>query len=270
VATLDEIKRQTISDFGQQWSFNTANDGYYGSVDLLNDIIAPFLTGADVAGKQCAEIGAGTGRIVLMLAAAGASRVTAIEPSSAHEVLLENTAGRRSVIECVKTTGDQIPQRDFDLVLSIGVIHHIPEPKPVLDAAWRSLRPGGRILIWLYGREGNGLYLALAQPIRAITKRLPARVNAIIASALYYAGLPYAWLASRIAWLPLHGYLASVFMKFEPAKRKLVVLDQINPTWARYYRRHEAERLLSDSGFADVQCHHRHGYSWTVTGIRAS
>jgi predicted RNA methylase len=40
-----------------------------------------------VAGRQVADIGSGTGRIVAMLLAAGAARVTAIEPSRAFEVL---------------------------------------------------------------------------------------------------------------------------------------------------------------------------------------
>ena len=26
--------------------------------------------------------------------------------------------------------------------------------------------------------------------------------------------------------------------------------------------------LLADAGFVDVRIHHRHGYSWTVTGVR--
>jgi SAM-dependent methyltransferase len=264
-----DLARQTIADFGDQWSANTENEGFYASTELLRDIVAPFLTEKDIHGKRCAEIGAGTGRIVLMLANAGASHVTAVEPSAAYDVLVANTEHKREVIECVRTTGDQIPDRQFDVVLSIGVIHHIPDPKPVLDAAYRSLRPGGRILIWVYGKEGNGLYLSIVEPVRAITKRLSVQTNTAIAAALYYVGLPYAWAATHIRWLPLHGYLSKVFMKFEPAQRKLVVLDQINPAWARYYRRNEAERLLYDSHFQEVRIHHRHGYSWTVTGVRA-
>lgn len=259
---------KTISDFGEQWTLHRDNEGFYGSTGLLRDIVHPFLTPADIEGKRCAEIGAGTGRIPLMLVAAGAGHVTAIEPSQAYDVLVANTAAWRDRIECLNVSGEKIPEAGFDLVFSIGVIHHIPEPKPVLDAAFRALRDGGRILIWVYGREGNGLYLALVQPVRAITRRLPIRLNEALAGALYYALMPYALLAARLPALPLSGYLTRVFLKFGVAERKLVILDQINPEWARYYRRAEAERLLTDSGFVDVQSHHRHGYSWTVTGLK--
>ena len=62
------------------------------------------------------------------------------------------------------------------MILSVGVLHHIPEPDPVVRAAYRALRPGGRLFVWLYAREGNGLYLAFAVPLRLLTKRLPDRL----------------------------------------------------------------------------------------------
>ena len=52
------------------------------------------------------------------------------------------------------------------------------------------------------------------------------------------------------------------------SKRYLTIYDQLNPAYARYYRRPEAVDLLAAAGFSDVHVHHRHGYSWAVTGIR--
>ena len=262
----DEIGKKTISDFGEQWRLFRSNSGYYGNAELLQDIIFPFISLADIAGKSCAEIGAGTGRFPLILVQAGAAHVTAIEPSDAYEVLLENTASMRDKITCLKISGEYIPEAGFDLVLAIGVIHHIPAPKPVLDAAWRSLKDGGRILIWVYGREGNEFYLPLAKTIRVITRRLPTRMNYALAAMIYGPAMLYAFLCSRFKWLPLSDYAANVFLRFGAAERKVVILDQLNPEWARYYRRHEAERLLADSGFSQIQSYHRRNYSWTVTG----
>ena len=62
----DQIAKKTISDFGEQWRLFRSNSGYYGDAELLQDIIFPFISFADIAGKNCAEIGAGTGRISLM------------------------------------------------------------------------------------------------------------------------------------------------------------------------------------------------------------
>jgi hypothetical protein len=56
--------------------------------------------------------------------------------------------------------------------------------------------------------------------------------------------------------------------KVTPDKRRLIIYDQLNPEWAKYYTRDEAERLLTAAGFEDVKLHHRGGYSWTVIGTK--
>ena len=35
--------KKTIDDFGEQWTHFTSNPGYYGSEDVLIDILGPFL-----------------------------------------------------------------------------------------------------------------------------------------------------------------------------------------------------------------------------------
>jgi SAM-dependent methyltransferase len=264
----DRDRDQTISDFGEQWTRHTENPDYYGSVELFADIIHPLLSLEDVKGSKCADIGSGTGRIVLMMVGAGAASVTAIEPSKAFDVLVQNTAQARDRVHCLNVTGEAIPKDDFDLVLSIGVLHHIPDPKPVVKAAYDALRPGGRMLAWLYGHEGNQAYKAIFVPARMITRNLPVAVNETIAGILYPIVLSYAAATRRLPFLPLSNYLANVYMRFPAAERRLVILDQINPRWAKYYTREEAEALFRDAGFKNIQLHHRHGYSWTICGSK--
>ena len=259
---------QTISDFGDQWTRHTQNPDYYGSVELFADIIAPFLTLEDIKDRNCADIGSGTGRIVLMMLAAGAASVAAIEPSRAYDVLVRNTSHAGDRVRCFNVTGEAIPKDDFDIVLSIGVLHHIPDPAPVVRAAYEALRPGGQMLIWLYGREGSRAYQSIFVPVRMVTRNLPVVVNEALAWMLYPMVLLYGSLTRRIPSLPLSDYLANVYMRFPPAERRLVILDQINPRWAKYYSREEADALLRDAGFLDVRLHHRHGYSWTVCGSK--
>ena len=64
----------------------------------------------------------------------------------------------------------------------------------------------------------------------------------------------------------LRRYLQEVYLRFDPPVRRLVIIDQINPQWAKYYQGEEIKALVRDAGFADVRAHHRHGYSWTVIG----
>jgi SAM-dependent methyltransferase len=261
------LARQTIADFGDQWTRFTDNEGFYGSATLFEDICGPLLPPDSMAGQRAAEIGSGTGRIVRMMIACGAAHVVAVEPSAAFDVLQRNVEEYGGRVECVRATGEQIPRRGFDLVLSIGVLHHIPEPAPVVRAAFDALKPGGRILVWLYGREGNALYLSLTLPLRAITTRLPHQAVHALARAFTAALIPYVWLCRRLP-LPLAGYFANVFGHMERGKQVLIVYDQLRPAYAKYYSRSEAIALLADAGFVDVRAHHRHGYSWTVMGTR--
>jgi SAM-dependent methyltransferase len=265
MSTANHLKQQTIEDFGEQWTRYRDNEGYYASADLLPDLVEPLLALSQINGARVAEIGSGTGRIVNMLLAAGAHHVTAVEPSAAFDVLRANVRSP-SAVTLLNVTGELLPPSgDLDLVFSIGVLHHIPDPAPVVQAAYHALAPGGRMLAWLYGREGNEAYLALAQPLRSVTRRLPHRLLAALVWLLYPVLAAYIRLARRFR-VPLADYLNNYFGKLAPAQRRLVMYDQLNPAYAKYYRRSEALALLEVAGFRNVRVHHRHGYSWTVIG----
>jgi len=260
-------KDQTIKDFGKQWLKYPDNEGYYGSLELFSDILSPFLTPDDIRGCRVAEIGSGTGRIVNMLLNAGANHVIAVEPSDASEVLWRNIE-QPGKVTCLKITGDKLPPHgDLDYIFSIGVLHHVPDPKPAVEAAYRALRPGGRFLVWLYGKEGNGLYLAFIRPLRDITKRLPHFMLASLVEIMYWPLVLYIKFCHWLP-LPLREYMLSILEKMSPEKRRLIIYDQLNPSYTKYYTKFEAEKLLKDGKFVDIRTYHRHGYSWTVIGER--
>jgi SAM-dependent methyltransferase len=263
---LTHDREKTILDFGDQWTRHQENTGRYASPEQFEDIVAPFLSRANFQHRRCADIGSGTGRIVRMLIDAGAEHVTAIEPSRAYDVLICNTADVADKVTCLNWRGEELPPGNYDFVVSIGVIHHIPDPKPVLEAAFRGLRPGGTLLIWVYGHEGSWLYQLIFRPLRIITRRLPVLVNEAIAAVIYPFTIAYCRLTGVFRFLPLRRYIQEVYLRFNSPVRRLVIVDQINPQWAKYYRRQEIENLVRDTGFVDVRAHHRHGYSWTVIG----
>ncbi|SDS09803.1 class I SAM-dependent methyltransferase [Bradyrhizobium canariense] len=267
-ASTPNLKDQTIADFGEQWTAFRENPDYYGSAELLADLFGPLLSLDDIKGKTVADIGSGTGRIVNMLLDVGASRVIAVEPSAAMRVLKENTIARADKIEYLALAGDQLPSDlDLDCVVSMGVLHHIPDPAPVVRAAFKALRAGGRCIVWLYGYEGNETYLSLALPLRKVTVLLPHKMLVALSYILEIALTTYIGLC-RIFPLPMRSYMRGVLAKFTREVRRLTIYDQLNPAYAKYYTRAEAEALLSEGGFADVQLYHRHGYSWTVSGVK--
>lgn len=268
VAESSELSGRTITDFGDQWTYYRDNEGYYASVDLFADIAAGLIEPEELQNATVADIGSGTGRIVAMLLNSGARSVHAVEPSAAYDVLKHNTAADADRITYHRKRGDELPSGlDLDLVVSIGVLHHIPEPDPVLKAAFAALRPGGKCLIWLYGREGNKLYLAFAEPLRWLTTRLPHILLVGVCHVLNALLGLYCRLAAKLP-LPLARYMRNVIGKLDRRARFLVIYDQLNPAYAKYYREDEARALMERAGFTDVRLAHRHGYSWTVVGRR--
>ena len=140
-------EEQTIKGFGDQWLRYRDNEGFYGSLELLSDILYPFLISDDIRNCNVAEIGSGSGRIVNMLLKSGARHIIAVDPSEAFEVLCRNIEQPEKVT-CLKIAGEQLPAYgDLDYVFSIGVLHHIPDPAPVVEAVFKALRPGGHFLV---------------------------------------------------------------------------------------------------------------------------
>jgi SAM-dependent methyltransferase len=259
---------KTIADFGDQWLRYRDNSGYYGSTELLEDILGPLLAPSAFEGKRIADIGSGTGRIVQMLLMAGASHVLAVEPSKAVEVLRRNV-GTSPKVEILQARGDHIPSGlGLDFVVSIGVLHHIPEPNGVMRAAYSALKPGGHVIIWVYGREGNRLVVMLIEAMRFVTTRLPhwARASlAFLGTTLLHLYIPACRL---LRFLPMADYMRNVIGKFDYHQRYLVIYDQLNPAYAKYYTEPEVLSLLEGAGFTSVKLHHRHRYSWTAIGLR--
>ena len=75
----------------------------------------------------------------------------------------------------MRASAYDLPFEDrFDLAFSIGVIHHLEFPEQALNRIVRAVKPGGRVLIWVYGRENNRWLVLVFDPLRrALFSRLP-------------------------------------------------------------------------------------------------
>ena len=135
----------------------------------------------------------------------------------------------------------------------------------MVQAAYKALKPGGEIFIWLYGREGNELYLFFVIPLRYITKHLPHPLLAGLSWIIDLLLFPYIKLC-KILPLPMKKYMLDYLDKLPTNDRRLTIYDQLNP----HHARQEAIDLLKRNGFSDIKTHQRHGYSWSVLGTKSS
>ena len=126
------------ADDCEPWDFSNRIHGYTGS-----------------KGKRVLDIGCGNGYVLAQYARHGADvhgidlTETALELSRRRFEL----AGLSGLFQ--RTDGDTIPYPDgfFDVVCSMGVLHHIEDPRPMLAEIRRVLRPGGEIILMMYHRH---------------------------------------------------------------------------------------------------------------------
>ncbi len=142
---MDPIDQQTIKDSAGSGRA-TATIRLYGSTSSSKTRSARSFPQLRMRGKRVADIGSGWGQIVGMLLTLGAAHVVAVEPSDAFAVLKENTKDHADKVTYLEVTADKLPvSPPVDLVVTYGVLHHILDPKPVVDACFRALKPGGKM-----------------------------------------------------------------------------------------------------------------------------
>jgi ubiquinone/menaquinone biosynthesis C-methylase UbiE len=177
----------------------------------------------------------------------------------------------------VQADAEALPFEDatFDLIMAIGVLHHLRDPGRALRSLARLVRPGGYIHVYVYWIPAHGWHhslLGLVTAARRLTTRMPRpllrALSYPIAAALYGVFvLPYR-LSRRVPWLervaagfPLKAYADYPF--------GVCVNDQYDRFSAPIewrFTADEAEAMLRDAGFADVVVLANNG--WIGSGRR--
>jgi SAM-dependent methyltransferase len=165
-------------------------------------------------------------------------------------------------------------EQTFDLVYSLGVLHHLDDTLGVLRGLVQRVRPGGRVRIYLYWKRHGlaGVLLAGATALRKITTRMPMRplkAFAWIVSVALAAGvvLPYRMLASA-GLPPRAGWPLSVYTKYPFAVLYNDQFDRLSAPLEKRYDAGEVRDLLESAGLKDVRVFERYG--WIGEGVRPS
>lgn len=253
--------KESYQDFGEQFSVDNQYDDYLGSSELLKEIVDPFDLNL-IRGKDIMEVGVGSGRISHNLLKYKPSSLVGIEPSKAFFIAKKNLSSDEVNLFNIK--GEDLNfESKFDYVFSLGVIHHIPNYSLVLENIRKSLKPNGKFIIWVYGKEGNEIYLFIFNNLRKITTKLPDFILRIISKSLALCTYIYSFLCKFIP-LPLHKYFTGMFSKLSFKNRSYVIFDQLNPSYAKYFKKDELEKELQNCGFKIENISHRLGYSHTA------
>lgn len=112
----------------------------------------------ELTGKDVIEWGSGCGLEALELARRG-NRVTVADIFPQNVDLAARVLRLHGFDAHIKVIGKSPPfvpdsPGRYDVFYSSGVLHHIPEPVPVMQRAHQLLRPGGQVRLMVYSDEG--------------------------------------------------------------------------------------------------------------------
>jgi SAM-dependent methyltransferase len=100
-------------------------------------------------GERVLEIGCGTGCDLLQFAKHGAQAV-GVDITPEHLRLARERIGQLAEVREAEATRLPFPDGSFDYVYSHGVLHHIENPRRVVEEIFRVLKPGGRFNVQVY------------------------------------------------------------------------------------------------------------------------
>lgn len=219
----------------------------------------------DVMGRLMLDCGCGAGRFSAVSSSWG-GRVVAVDLSAgAVEACALTLAELGHAADVVQASIYRLPFRpaSFDLLFSLGVLQHTPDPIAAARALPRFLSPGGRLAYWVYERRPSR-YLLPRTYIRALTRRLPLGINMVLSRILVAVFFPVTLLLSLVPGLrrlvPLAPISARHYWGHLSVRQQWewTLLDTFDSYAARYEEPLEESALrhaLEAEGMADVQRH---------------
>ncbi len=218
------MRKSTEAHWTRFWRERTAIDDVYPTEGR---VVEEILAETSVRGKRVLEVGAGSGRDSVTLAAAGATAILLDYSVASLEVArgVAQRAGQR--VHLVRADALRMPfrDRDIEVVFHQGLLEHFRDPKPLLRENVRVLRSGGILLVdvpqrfhmytvlkhflialgrWFAGWETEFTIDQLEGLMREAGVTVTRRYGSWMVPGLLYRSIRVVLLRSRVARLPLY------------------------------------------------------------------
>jgi 2-polyprenyl-3-methyl-5-hydroxy-6-metoxy-1,4-benzoquinol methylase len=242
--------------FGYEW------DLYREIIPLHKDQFEGWISPLPIEffkGKRFLDAGCGIGRNSVWPLEAGAASCYAFDFDERTVNVAKTNLARFPNCEVgLGSIYDLKFKNEFDVAFCIGVIHHLERPREALTKLIETVKPGGHLIVWVYAREGNRLFLSWFDPLRKfLTSHLSFRLNVWIARFFTVLLRAYLLLPLRSPYL---GHLRKRTFRHVEA----MVCDQLIPPIAHYWTQDQILDLVKNLGAEVVHLTHTNKISWTL------
>lgn len=199
-------------------------------------------------GQLVLDAGCGAGRFAEVVLAHG-GRVVGVDLSLAIDAAYRNLR-RFENVEFLQADLLNLPlkQNSFNLIYSLGVLHHTPNAREAFLKLVRLLKPGGKITITLYAGY-NKVYVKSTQWWRKFTTRLPYRLVyglSTLAVPLYHLyRIPGAGILGQA--------LFPISMHPKATWRVLDTFDCYTPRYQSYHTHPEVFGWFEEAGLTQIK-----------------
>ena len=182
------IDKDTVESFGEEWTaFDTFNENeIYNAGDNYFDLLPK-----DILNKNtlALDVGCGTGRWSYYLSEK-VGMIECIDPSKAV-LSASKLLATKDNVRISQASVDNIPFVDntFDLVFSLGVLHHVPDTRGAVKKCVEKVKQNGYILLYLYyNLENRGVVFKalfhMSNSLRWIVSKLPSKIKIAVCDVL--------------------------------------------------------------------------------------
>lgn len=222
----------------------------------------PFFSREHWRGKRFLDVGCGMGRNSFWPMKYGASSGAAVDVDERSLAAASENLEEYAAMKVRNCSAYDLPwHNEFDIVFSIGVIHHLEFPEKALEAMVRATRLGGQVAIWVYGRENNGWLLWILNPARKLLfSRLP--ISWVHFLAIFPAAILWVLLRAGFGGI---GYFRQL-RTFSFKHLRSIVFDQMLPRIANYWSRSKVKSLMLGCGLKDIELSWVNEMSWAAVG----
>jgi SAM-dependent methyltransferase len=157
----------------------------------------------------------------------------------------------------------------FDIVYSIGVVHHTRDPEITAHNLMRLVKPGGKLVIWVYGHEGNFWTRLLVEAPKALYSWLPRRLLWWAAGVLTAVLYPVVYTIYKlpITGLPFYDYFRS-WRRLSFIRNCTNVFDKLNAPTTHFIKRTDIDRWFAGTPFSDICVSDWCRLSWRICATK--